>query len=84
MIYVITGGAGFIGSHLVERLIKNQKNKVIVIDNFSTGNRENIKNLINNIEIIKADISINSPKWERAILKADCIFHLPPLNIVPI
>ena len=34
MKYIITGGAGFIGSHLVERLIKYKSNKIIVIDNF--------------------------------------------------
>ena len=40
--YIITGGAGFIGSHLVEKLIKKNK-KIIVIDNLSTGRLENIK-----------------------------------------
>ena len=84
MIYVITGGAGFIGSHLVERLIKNKKNKVIVIDNFSTGNKDNIKNFINDIELIKADIANISPIWQNAILKADFIFHFAALaDIVP-
>ena len=38
---LITGGAGFIGSHLVEKLYK--KNDIIVIDNLSTGRKENIK-----------------------------------------
>ncbi len=50
--YLITGGAGFIGSHLSEYL--SIKNKVIVIDNFSHGNK--IKNLNKNIKLIKGDV----------------------------
>ena len=50
--YLITGGAGFIGSHLSEYLSIN--NKVIVIDNFSHGNK--IKNLNKNIKLIKGDV----------------------------
>ena len=45
MKYLVTGGAGFIGSHIVEELIKN--NDVIVLDNFSTGRK-------NNLEFIKS------------------------------
>ena len=52
---LITGGAGFIGSHLVKKLSK--KHKVIVIDNLSTGRLENIKEILNNIKFIRADIS---------------------------
>ena len=40
--YIITGGAGFIGSHLVESLVKKKKN-IVVLDNLSTGRLENIK-----------------------------------------
>ena len=41
MKYLVTGGAGFIGSHIVEALIKN--NDVIVLDNFSTGRKNNLE-----------------------------------------
>lgn len=51
----VTGGAGFIGSHIVESLVR-EKAKVIVYDNFSTGTIENLKSVIREIEIIKGDI----------------------------
>lgn len=55
---VITGGAGFLGSHLCERLLK-EGNHIICVDNFFTGSYENIKHLENNknFEIIRHDIT---------------------------
>ena len=53
---LVTGGAGFIGSHLVEKLI-NLKHQVIVLDNLSTGRLENLKHLIKKIKFVKCDIS---------------------------
>ena len=55
---LVTGGAGFIGSHLVEKLI-NLKHQVIVLDNLSTGRLENLKHLIKKIKFVKCDISKN-------------------------
>jgi len=52
---LVTGGAGFIGSHIVEELIKRGET-VRVLDNFSTGNRENIKHLKDKVELIEGDI----------------------------
>ncbi|BAT90704.1 hypothetical protein VIGAN_06198400 [Vigna angularis var. angularis] len=40
---LITGGAGFIGSHLVDRLMEIEKNEVIVVDNYFTGSKDNLK-----------------------------------------
>ena len=53
---IVTGGLGFIGSHLVEFLL-DKKFEVIVIDNLSTGKKENLKNSLKKIKFVKADIS---------------------------
>jgi len=54
---LITGGAGFIGSNICERLVK-ENYEVICLDNFITGKRENIKDLLNkeNFSLIEGDI----------------------------
>lgn len=54
-VYLVTGGAGFIGSHLVERLLRDEK-RVRVIDNLSTGRRENIEPFLSQIEFVQGDI----------------------------
>lgn len=80
MKYLVTGGAGFIGSHLVEELSK--KNEVIVLDNLSTGRFENISH-IKNIKFVKCDISKNL-NWTKFLKNIDCVFHLAALaDIVP-
>ncbi|CAM8924043.1 unnamed protein product [Rhodiola kirilowii] len=50
---LVTGGAGFIGSHLVDRLMENEKNEVIVADNYFTGSKENMKFTTISIFLIK-------------------------------
>lgn len=81
MRFLVTGGAGFIGSNLVEGLLKRGF-KVKVVDNFSTGKRENIKNFIKDIELIEGDII-----FYRTALKAaenvDVILHQAALPSVP-
>ena len=79
---IVTGGAGFIGCHLVELLLK-KKHKVTVIDNLSTGRLENIKKFKSKIKFIKADIS-KKGKWLIAFKKAKVVYHLAALaDIVP-
>ena len=80
--HIVTGGAGFIGSHLVEALVKKKKN-VVVLDNLSTGRFENIKKLKNNIKFIKADIS-KKGNWEKEFKGKVYLYHLAALaDIVP-
>ena len=68
---LVTGGAGFIGSHLCEKLIE-QGNHVICLDNFFTGSRKNIEHLLDNkeFELIRHDII------EPIILEVDRIYNL--------
>ena len=80
---VITGGAGFIGSHLVEKLFEN--NDLHVIDNLSTGHFENIKQFQNKISFYELDLySVDENKIDKVLKGADLVFHLAALaDIVP-
>ena len=79
---IVTGGCGFIGSHLVEKLIKKNFN-VIVIDNLETGNIKNINKYKKKLKFIKADIK-NYSKIEPLFFKAKYVFHLAAIaEIVP-
>jgi UDP-glucose 4-epimerase len=73
---LVTGGAGFIGSHLTERLLKDG-NKVAVIDNLSTGSLENIESFKNHagFEFVKGDIR-NVELMEPLVEQSNAIFHL--------
>ena len=81
---LITGGAGFIGSHLVEYLLKFGAEKVRVIDNFMTGRRENIDLFINNprFEFIEGDIC-NKADCDRACDGMNALLHQAALGSVP-
>ena len=72
---LITGGAGFIGSHLAEGLLKRGDN-VYVIDNLSTGNYNNIKHLLGNEKFTFVQGSIlDQYLTERIVRKVDIIYH---------
>jgi nucleoside-diphosphate-sugar epimerase len=69
----VTGGAGFIGSHIVESLVKKGA-VVTVYDNFSTGSIENLKSVIKEIKIIKGDI-LDYKKLEKVMKGHDIVSH---------
>lgn len=73
---LVTGGAGFIGSHLVQRLLNDRKH-VVVIDDFSTGSRENLRAVSKNprLKVIRSRISRCEELPELAT-QAEFIFHL--------
>ncbi len=79
---LITGGAGFIGSHLTEILLKYSPEKIIILDNLIRGSFDNMKEFIDSpaVEFIKGDIKDES-LLERCISKSDFIFHMAALRI---
>ena len=79
--YLVTGGAGFIGSNLV-RFILSQGHHVAVLDNFSTGKRENIKDLLGQITLIEGDIR-DKNDVAAAVQGCVAIFHQGALGSVP-
>lgn len=80
---LVTGGAGFIGSNLVDKLVQKGQ-KVIVLDNFSTGRRSNLsQHNKKNVKIIKVDIS-GKRSLDKYFKNIDHVFHLAGLaDIVP-
>ena len=71
---LVTGGAGFIGSHLVDALIA-RGDHVVALDNFSTGSTANIKHITRNLEIIDGDIR-NIDLINDTIKDVDLVFHM--------
>jgi UDP-glucose 4-epimerase len=82
---VVTGGCGFIGSHLVDLLLSHD-HEVLVIDNFSTGRPKNLEHHKGNknLSIVELDISESQEKMKELFSGSDYIFHLAALaDIVP-
>ncbi|EKR56428.1 SDR family oxidoreductase [Leptospira interrogans] len=79
---LVTGGAGFIGSHLVDLLLENQF-EVTVLDNFSTGRAFNLNHVKEKIDLVECDLSIQED-WIKKFQSIDYVFHLAALaDIVP-
>jgi len=73
---LITGGAGFIGSHLAEELL-NRNEEAVVVDNLSTGSMENIKHLkTNNRFTCHIDTIMNERLMKRLIKECDIVYHM--------
>jgi UDP-glucose 4-epimerase len=79
MKYLITGGAGFIGSHIANTLLNTGK-EVRIFDNFSSGKRENLAGL--DVEIIEGDLR-NDDDINKAVKNIDIIFHEAAFVSVP-
>ena len=79
--YLVTGGAGFIGSNIVEHLLKQGEN-VRALDNFSTGRRENIEPFLDRIDFLEADLC-EEEVCRRAVADVDYVLHQAAIPSVP-
>jgi nucleoside-diphosphate-sugar epimerase len=78
---LVTGGAGFIGSHLARRLL-GEGHEVRVLDNFSTGNRANLAPFAEEVEIVEGDIQ-SYERVHNAVRDCEVVFHQAALPSVP-
>ena len=78
---VVTGGAGFIGSHIAEELVKKGF-EVVVIDDLSTGKLENMASFKDKIEFVKGSI-VDTALLRKSFAGADFVFHQAALGSVP-
>src|SRR6188474_2104650 len=78
--YLVTGGAGFIGSHLVEELVRRGE-RVRVVDNLSTGKRQNITHL-SSVQLVEGDLA-DLEVARRAVDGADYVLHQAAIPSVP-
>jgi UDP-glucose 4-epimerase len=79
--FLVTGGAGFIGSHIAEALARHH-NKVRVLDNLSTGHLSNLDSIRDQIEFVEGDL-LDARTVEKAVDGVDCVFHQAALASVP-
>ncbi|MGH2523763.1 MAG: NAD-dependent epimerase/dehydratase family protein, partial [Anaerolineales bacterium] len=79
--FLVTGGAGFIGSHIVQRLVAGGA-KVRVLDLFTSGKRENLEGLLDRIELMMGDVA-DLPTVRRAMEGVEYVLHLAALVSVP-
>jgi UDP-glucose 4-epimerase len=80
--YVVTGGAGFIGSAIVRRLLREGASQVVVLDNFLTGQQQNLDEVRSAIDLQRADIR-NYEEIAPILSGADVVFHEAAIPSVP-
>jgi len=78
--YLITGGAGFIGCNLA-RYVLSEGHAVVVLDSFATGKRENVEEMLDDIELIEGDIR-DRETVDRAVTGCEAVFHEAALGSV--
>jgi UDP-glucose 4-epimerase len=81
-IHVVTGGAGFIGSHIAEALV-GRGDKVIVLDNLSTGKARNLQDAQAALELRRVDL-VTEGSLEKHLVGVDTVFHLAAIPSVPL
>jgi UDP-glucose 4-epimerase len=80
--FLVTGGAGFIGSHIAETLVR-RGDRVRVLDNFSTGHYANLGGFREQIDVIEGDVT-DAKRVAKAVEGVDCVFHEAALASVPL
>src|SRR3954462_9438432 len=78
---LVTGGAGFIGSHIVRRMLVLE-HEVVVLDNFSTGRRSNLDAVASDVEVIEGDVGCLE-HVEQAVAGCEAVYHEAALPSVP-
>jgi len=78
---VVTGGAGFIGSHIAETLARSGA-KVLIVDNLSTGHRENVEELSGDVELVEGSVA-DRELMNRVLSGAEVVFHEAAIPSVP-
>jgi UDP-N-acetylglucosamine 4-epimerase len=82
--FLVTGGAGFIGSNLVQYLLKYDAKRVVILDNFSNGHKKNIEAFLEDsrCELIEGDIR-DLETCKKAMIGVDFVLHQAALGSVP-
>jgi UDP-glucose 4-epimerase len=71
---LVTGGAGFIGSHIVKRLLREGVDEVVVLDNFVSGREDLLNGIIDKVELIRGDVT-DAELVEKVMEDVDVVFH---------
>ena len=79
---LVTGGGGFIGSNLARRLLE-QGDAVRVLDNFSTGNRRNLADVVEELEVVEGELR-SYERVHNAMRGVEVVFHQGALPSVPV